>query len=72
MSKKSQNLEFVKHVPDFIAKMGLSQQQLTQHNEKNKEYSIEDKKRTEAPSKEEDKEEYDFENAQIEDLANML
>ncbi len=72
MSKKSQNLEFVKHVPDFIAKMGLSQQQLTQHNQKNKEYSIEDKKRTEDPSKEEDKGEYDFENAQIEDLANML
>lgn len=66
MSKKSSNnLEYVKHVPDFIAKMGLSKQELQQHTEKNREYTIEDKQKTAttAPSKEEEKGEYDFENA---------
>ncbi len=31
MSKRSNNYEFVKHVPDFIAKMGLNTDKLDEH-----------------------------------------
>lgn len=71
--KQKESFEFVKHVPDFIAKMGLSRAQLKEHNEKNREHKIEDKFQKKNKEEETDEnEDYDFENAQIEDLANML
>lgn len=85
MSKRGNNVEFVKHVPDFLAKMGLSRGQVEEHQDKNKEHKLEDKfpkKKQKAEglaqeghnhsSNDEEDKEYDFENAQIEDLANML
>ncbi len=43
MSKKGTHLEFVKHVPDFLVKMGLTNGQVKEHQEKNKEHKLEDK-----------------------------
>lgn len=76
MSKKGTHLEYVKPMPDFLAKMGLSKAQVQEHQSKNQEAKLEDKfvkKTVTAQDLEEDKKlEYDFENAQIDDLANML
>ena len=70
---KKEHIEFVKPVPNFLAKMGLTQSQQQVHEEKRKEATIEDKfKPATKGEQEEEKETYDFENAQIEDLANML
>ena len=41
MSHKT-NLAFVKHVPDFIQKLGLTNKELQQHKERT-EHKIEDK-----------------------------
>ena len=74
MSKRSNNYEFVKHVPDFIARMGLNTVQLEEHKKQTQEAKLEDKfAKTSKIEDDEDKDkEYDFENAQVEDLANML
>ena len=74
MSKRSNNYEFVKHVPDFIAKMGLNTSQLEEHKKQTQEAKLEDKfaKKNKTDEDEDKDKEYDFENAQIEDLANML
>lgn len=42
-SKKGESISYVKHVPDFIAKMGLSQAQVREHQEKTAESKLEDK-----------------------------
>jgi hypothetical protein len=66
-------LEYVKPVPDFIAKLGLSLDKQTQ--ERTKEAKLEDKfPKSKLAESEEGKDDdgYDYENAQIEDLANML
>ncbi len=75
MSKRSSNYEFVKQVPDFIARMGLNTAQLEEHKKQTHEAKLEDKfaKTSKGQEEDDDKDkEYDFENAQIEDLANML
>jgi len=68
------HLEYVKPVPDFIAKLGLSLDKQTQ--ERTKEAKLEDKfpksKLAGADEEGKDDDAYDYENAQIEDLANML
>ena len=71
MSKKT-HLEYVKHVPDFLAKLGLSKERETQARQQDA--KLEDKfpKPKASTGQEEEKQEYDFEHAQIEDLANML
>ncbi len=70
MSKRT-HLEYIKHVPDFIAKLGLSKEKETLARQQ--EPKLEDKFEKKSVGKdEEEKGEYDFENAQIEDLANML
>ena len=67
MSKnKNNNLQFVKHVPDFLVKMGLNNTQVKEHQSKNQEAKLEDKfaKKPKSSKDEEFKlEEYDFENA---------
>jgi hypothetical protein len=64
-------LEYVKPVPDFIAKLGLSLDKQTQ--ERAKEAKLEDKlPKSKAIEEGKDDDAYDYENAQIEDLANML
>jgi hypothetical protein len=60
MSKKQPGLEFVKHVPDFIAKMGLKQEQVRQHQEAQP--KLADKFGKLEESKDDD---YDYENALI-------
>ncbi len=62
MSKKT-HLEYVKHVPDFIAKLGLSKEKEAQA--RTQEPKLEDKFAKNKPEdpKEEQKEEYDFEHA---------
>lgn len=65
------HLEYVKPVPDFIAKLGLSLDKQTQ--ERAKDAKLEDKFPKSKAIEEEAKDDgYDYENAQIEDLANML
>ena len=66
-------MEFVKIVPDFIAKMGLSKADLKEHHDRNQEAKLEDKFPKQQKDNDVDEEEkYDFENAQIEDLASIL
>jgi hypothetical protein len=55
MSKKQNNLQYVKHVPDFLVKMGLTNTALKEHQEKHAEPKLEDKFPRKAA--EEDKEE---------------
>ncbi|CDW82370.1 UNKNOWN [Stylonychia lemnae] len=75
MSHK-QGYTFVKQVPDFIQKMGLGNKELQDYKEKT-EHKLEDKlpqnpATDEDKKKQAEKEEYDFENAQIEDLGNFI
>ena len=70
MSSKGNNIQYVKHVPDFLARMGLTHVQVQEHEAKHVEAKLEDKFKHD--DEEERKEEYDFEHAQIDDLANML
>lgn len=65
-------MEFVKIVPDFIAKMGLSKADLKEHHERNQEAKLEDKFPKQQKDQVDEEEKYDFENAQIEDLASIL
>jgi|LauGreDrversion4_2_1035121.scaffolds.fasta_scaffold40067_1 hypothetical protein len=61
MSKKT-HLEYVKHVPDFLAKLGLSKELETQA--RISEPKLEDKfEKKKDPSDKEEEKEYDFENA---------
>ena len=62
----------MKIVPDFIAKMGLSKADLKEHHERNKEAKLEDKFPKQQKDQVDEEEKYDFENAQIEDLASIL
>lgn len=64
MSKRGTHLEYVKPVPDFIAKLGLSLDKQTQ--ERNKEAKLEDKfPKSKLMTAEEDAKDdfYDYENA---------
>ena len=73
------NLAFVKKVPDFIQKLGLNNQELKTFKERN-DHKLEDKQGVNAKEYltadearwAQEKEEYDFENAQIEDLGNFI
>ena len=62
----------MKIVPDFIAKMGLSKADLKEHYERNQEAKLEDKFPKQQKDQVDEEEKYDFENAQIEDLASIL
>ena len=63
MSKRSNNYEFVKHVPDFIAKMGLKTDQLDEHKKQTHEAKLEDKFAKTGTTDDDKDKEYDFENA---------
>jgi hypothetical protein len=67
-NKRSTHLEYVKHVPDFLAKMGLTPRQQSEAKAKLAEPQLSDKFASKKGSgkggdDEEDKDDYDFENA---------
>jgi hypothetical protein len=64
MSKnKKEQISYVKHVPDFLAKMGLTYTEVKDHTERHAEAKLEDKFAKKSAGKEEEKDDYDFDNA---------